>query len=1580
MSDRSFVHLHVHTAYSLLDGAIRIKDLMKRCKALHMPAVAMTDHGAMYGAVDFQKAAKATGIKPIIGCEVYLAEKSRFDQESRKAWHLTLLAKNITGYYNLTRLVSMGWVEGKHKLTGLPRVDMELLERYADGLICLTGDLGSPVNQAVLRGKTDEARLLLQQYRAIFPPDHLYVEVMDGPLPEFKRSREALVALARELDLPLVATNDCHYMLREDALAHAILMCIQLGKSVDLEQLMSHGLDTLYVRSPDEMWDAFADLPEACENTLKIADMIDLVIPLGQVFLPPYDVPEIFRKDNNINDMGEANHLYFAHIARLGLEERFAEFRKLNKVIDEGVYRDRLEFEIRVIQQMNFPGYFLIVWDFIRYAKEIGVPVGPGRGSGAGSLVAYSMRITDLDPLPYDLLFERFLNPERVSMPDFDIDFCMNRRNEVIDYVTQKYGRDNVGQIITYGQLKARACIKDVGRALGVGYGDTDRIAKLVPEEIGISLQEAKDKEPRLQEAYESDPQVKTLFDIALKLENLNRQAGMHAAGVVISEKPLWEIVPVCRGVNDELVTQYAKNEVEEAGLVKFDFLGLKTLTVIDIAARLINDERARKHQEPFDIGAIPLDDRKVYEMISRGDTTGVFQLESSGFQTLLQKLKPDVFEDIVAAVALYRPGPLGTGMVDDFIDCKHGRKQIQYPHPWLEDALKPTYGAIVYQEQVMIIAQIMAGYSLGGADLLRRAMGKKKPEEMDKQRSIFVSGASAKGVPEAKSNEIFDLMAYFAGYGFNKCVVGGTRLYDAASGAPITVKALFDQRLDLHASVHAVGEDGRLRARRVEDVVFNGVKPVFALRTELGRELIATDNHPLLTLEGWTHLGALKPGDRIATPRRLSFGAQARWPAHELIALGWLISEGNTCHPSCLYFYNNQPEAVDDFVQAAARFPETVARVARRPNSERMEVCLSTGRDARFQPGAIPWNAANAALAHTDTARRSGAWRWAEALGLLGLRADQKRLPEEVFGLHEDDLALLLGRLWSGDGFLANATQAVPWYATSSAALARDVQDLLLRQGIVSRVTRKTFAYRDQDRPGYTVHILGEGARERFLERIGPHIVSRDLQMAQLRAQVEASNSGSTKDTLPVEAATSDLYWDRVVSIEPRGLEPTYDLTVEGDHNFVAEGLLVHNSHSAAYALITYQTGYLKAHDSVAFMAALMSCDRENTDKVVRFINEAKGMGLKVLPPDVNESNLDFSVVDGKIRFGMGAIKGVGEQAIEAVLEARQKAGPFRSLFNFCERVDLKRVNRRVLEALIKSGGFDSVWPHEGEMNIMRLGSSRARMMEALSTAIDRGQKAQQDRSSGQASLFGLFAAAAPAAASKGEERYPDAEGWTDKQLLQYEKESIGFYVTGHPLDRYEEEVASYASHTTDTLRKLRNRDDVSLAGVITSLREKILKSGKGRMAFVEFEDRHGQIEVMCFSASYAENEEALKSGEPLLLEGTVSVEGELDNPSYKLRLSKATRLVEARLQKIRRLMIHLPQRDVQRQTLESLAQLLRRHPGDCAAELHFRVETSEARGAAVVALGEQFQVSPTDELIMAVEQLFGDRVVRLR
>jgi DNA polymerase-3 subunit alpha len=1158
-----FVHLHVHTHYSLLDGLCKIPQLVTRVAEMGAPAVAVTDHGNLFGAVELQQQAKKAGIKPIFGCEIGIVHGL-----DRRPCHLVLLAKTLEGYRNLTRLVSHAHLDTDPNAMW---VDEERLAEYSDGLLALTGDLGGALPQSVLRAHPDDTRRILDTYVEIFGRDNLFLELQRHPgLTEQDAVNEALIDLSRNADIPLVATADAHYLHPDHAAAHVVLMCIGLDRRVELQDLENLPISDLYLKTADEMKALFSDLPEAVENTLHVARMCDVEIPLGKIFLPDYKVPQGYDLES-----------YFRHLSQIGLDERLAEVRARGQSPDEATYRNRLETETAIIIQMGYAGYFLIVWDFIRFARGQGIPVGPGRGSGAGSIVAYSLRITNIDPLPYGLLFERFLNPERVSMPDFDIDFCMNRRGEVIDYVTERYGQNNVGQIITFGQLKAKACIRDVARVLNFQYSQADRLAKLIPQTLGITLDQAYAQESRLREAIDQDPRVAKLFELARVLEGTNRNAGIHAAGIVISDVPLWEFVPVTRGAGGEIVTQFAKDEVEEAGLVKFDLLGLRNLTLIDSTVRLVNEQRA-DGAGALDIDLIDLDDPAVYRLLSSGDTTGIFQMESSGFQDLVRKLRPTCFDDVIAAGALYRPGPLQSGMVDDFIDCKHGRKEVVYPHPALSDILRETYGVIVYQEQVMQVAQLLAGYTLGGADLLRRAMGKKKHKVMAQQRNIFMEGAEKNGVAVRVAGEIFDLMAAFAGYGFNK-------------------------------------------------------------------------------------------------------------------------------------------------------------------------------------------------------------------------------------------------------------------------------------------------------------------------------------------------------------------------------------------------------SHSAAYAMITYQTAYLKAHHPVHFMAALMTNVSDSTERVVRLIHECREKSIEVLPPDVDASGYDFSPSGGQIRFGLGAVRGIGSGAVESILEARG-SGPFVSLYDFCERVDLRRVNRRVVEALVKCGAFDSLSDRElipGDL--ASLGSWRGRIFSAVKRAFERGQRAQLDRDVGQGSLLDLFGSDGNGQVAAA--HYPDAEPWSDQVLLEAEKECLGLYVSGHPLDRYSDEIDLYTSHNTLTLETASERVDVRVAGVVETIRERRTRSGTGRHAFAMLEDRHGLIEILVFSRVYGECEELLKCGLPVLIQGSIRVDGDEEPRERKIVVNRVQLLTDARREAVERVFIKLDAEDVTPSSAEALRGVLKMHPGDCTAVLSIDVSTT---GMAHLLLPRDYAVDPSDNLLADVERLLGPKRVR--
>src|SRR5436309_12649370 len=1171
-----FAHLHLHTLYSLLDGAIRRPDLMQSCSRSGMKAVAVTDHGNMFGVVNFYQEAKKHGIKPVIGFEAYVAgEKGMADKTQRIGNHLVLLAQNDVGYRNLRYLSSKAFTDGFYYD---PRVDKPLLKAHGEGLIALTACMAGAVPRAVRRGDMDEARREVRDLKSIFG-DRLYLEIQSNALKEQLPVNHGICELAREEGVPLVATADSHYVRREDAKAHEVLMAIASGRTFDDPKRMRHDTEELYIKSPQEMYAALEavtgvgdEWKEAVNNSWLIAERCNVDLNLKDKHLPKFQVPD-----------GETHDSYLQRRAREGLDQRFEEIARAGRRVDTDGYRERVERELGVIIKMGFSGYFLIVQDFINWAKRNGIPVGPGRGSGAGSLVAYSLRITDIDPLPYNLLFERFLNPERVSMPDFDIDFCQDRRGEVISYVTEKYGKENVAQIITYGALSAKSAIKDVARVMGVPFAEVNELTRNIPNLIEghpATIEKALEVEPKLTQIQEQKPVFKAIIEYARALEGLTRSTGMHAAGVVIGEKPLWDYVPLCLGQNGQLARQSGKDEVELAGLVKFDFLGLTTLTVISNAVKLIN--RGKKAEEHLDIALLPLDDRKTYQLISSGDTAGIFQMESSGFTEMVKKLKPSVFEDIIAAGALYRPGPLDSGMVDIFINRKHGRERVAYLHPLLEPILKDTYGVSVYQEQVMQIAEVLAGYSLGRADLLRRAMGKKKAEVMAKERGGFVEGCAVKQVPDKLANEIFDLMEKFAEYGFNK-------------------------------------------------------------------------------------------------------------------------------------------------------------------------------------------------------------------------------------------------------------------------------------------------------------------------------------------------------------------------------------------------------SHSAAYGLITYQTAWLKAHYPVEFMAALLSSEKDNTDKVVAHIAEARAGGMTVLQPDVNESDLEFGVgPDPKkpgqqlIRFGLGAIKGVGENAIEATLAARTK--PFAGLFDFCARIDTRKINKKVVEALVTAGALDFT------------GKPRRALFECIEAALQQGASAQKDRESGQ---FGLFGGGPKAADEAPEERVFGKEEWGERERLALEKQALGFYITGHPLSRYAEDVKRFATHTCASLGTARGFEKVTVAGIVQGWRERLTKTGK-KIAFAVLEDLTGARDLVIYDDIIQKYEALLKGDEPVLVRGMVRLAEKFGaeaqqqdaEPAPEIKVDEVSRLADVRAAKAMRIELKLSAEQATSDKLVELKTLFGRYPGSCSTTLSIVVAGASETKIAL----KGTRVAPSDDLLAAVDRLFGSKVAQIR
>lgn len=1156
-----FVHLHCHTEYSLLDGAIRIRDLCDRAKDQGMPAAAVTDHGNLYGAAHFYCCCKEVGIKPIIGCEAYVC-RDHTDKESelaRKRNHLILLAQNNEGYHNLIRLITRGFLNGFHYK---PRVDKALLRRYSAGVVALSACMAGEIPRAVTGGDMDQALALAREYADIYP-GRFYLELQSNGLKEQEKINTGLLELAERTGLPVVATNDCHYLDAADVDAHDVLLCVQTQTTVDDPKRLRFETRELHYKSIEEMEKAFSHAPEALSNTLRIADQCAVEMRFDRHFFPVYDVPE-----------GVTLDMEFRRLAEQGLEKRL-EHHPHRAELDEAAYRKRLQEELDVITQMGFAGYFLIVQDFINWAKDHGIPVGPGRGSAAGSLVAWALRITNLDPIPYHLLFERFLNSERVSLPDIDVDFCERRRSEVIRYMVDKYGEEAVAQITTFGKMKAKAVVRDVGRALGMSFAETDRIAKLVPDDLKMTLKKALDSEPELERLYREDPQITRLLDTSIRLEGLSRHASTHAAGLVVSDKPMDEYLPLYKGKKGELVTQFDMKMVEKVGLVKFDFLGLRTMTLIQDTL----DAIARQGLPVPDLDNLPLTDEAAYDLYSRGDTDGVFQVEGSGMRQYLRQLKPTCFEDVIAMLALYRPGPLGSGMVEEFIKRKQGEVPVIHPLPMLEDCLRDTYGVIVYQEQVMQIAQIVANYTLGGADLLRRAMGKKNPAAMAKERSKFVEGAKANGIPAAKANDIFDLMEKFAEYGFNK-------------------------------------------------------------------------------------------------------------------------------------------------------------------------------------------------------------------------------------------------------------------------------------------------------------------------------------------------------------------------------------------------------SHSAAYALISYHTAFLKAHYKVEFMAALLTSEMGNQDKLLKYVAACKDMGVDVVRPSVNESLRAFSAREGKVIFGLGGIRNVGDEAIREIVDAREKDGPYASLLDLASRVNLRKVTKRVLESLIKGGACDC------------FGATRAAMLAGMDIVAARAQKRAKDKASNQVSLLTMAPQPeAPPLPGLGcdcpEAGVPELD---EDQKLKFEKEALGFFLTSHPLLPYRREMARLRLSPLEDARDMSPGAEIKCGVLVTGLKEVLTRSKGERMAFVSVEDLTSRAEATFFPKAYAEARELLKSEQPLWLEArldakdarpdSVSRNGDAEDEEedapreIKMLGQRVMLLAEACGASDAPVSITIPPHRLDRESMLALRQILEKHHGAVEAEGHVVLDGCQC----LLQLGTRYRVQPGPALEQAL------------
>lgn len=1144
-----FVHLRVHTEFSIVDGLVRINPLMKSLVTQGMNAVAVTDFCNLFSVVKVFQAAVDEGIKPIIGSDLLCCDPKNPDQVTS----LVLLCQNEIGYKNLTQLVSKAYQEGQYQ--GQPRVYDEWIAQHADGLIALSGGPTGSIGKALLAEDEAAAYVLAQSFMQIFP-DRFYLEIQRIGGVDEANYNDRIVRLSNKLGLPLVATNAVCFIHQADFDAHEARVCIHGGYTLADARRKQNYTPNQYLRSADEMVALFADLPQAIKNTVEISKRCTVKLDLGNSYLPKFPLP-----------IDVTVETYLSQLSTEGLCERFELiFSNQSAQASQAqrqLYEKRLQTELDVINSMGFAGYFLIVADFIQWAKKMGIPVGPGRGSGAGSLVAYALKITDLDPLQYELLFERFLNPERVSMPDFDIDFCMEGRDRVIEYVAEKYGRQSVSQIITFGTMAAKAVVRDVGRVLGHPYGFVDKLAKLIPFELGMTLNKALEGDSELQQRYQNEEEVKELIDLALKLEGITRNAGKHAGGVVIASSQLTDFTAIyCEQGSTQLVSQLDKDDVEAVGLVKFDFLGLRTLTIIDWALKIINQQKQDLHEPLVSISTIPLNDEATYSLLNACHTTAVFQLESRGMKELISRLKPDCFEEIIALVALFRPGPLQSGMVDDFIDRKHGRAKVEYLHPDLESILKPTYGVILYQEQVMQIAQSLANYTLGAADLLRRAMGKKKPEEMAKQREIFIKGATEREVSEQVSSYIFDLMEKFAGYGFNK-------------------------------------------------------------------------------------------------------------------------------------------------------------------------------------------------------------------------------------------------------------------------------------------------------------------------------------------------------------------------------------------------------SHSAAYALVAYQTAWLKTHYPAAFMAAVMSADLDNTDKVVVFIDECAQMKLNVLSPSINHSHYVFTVSDVKtLRYGLGAIKGVGESAIHCIVDEREQRGAYLGLFSFCQRVDLRKVNRRVLEALIRSGAMDE-W-----------GVSRAALYASLEKALKRADEVQQNQSSGQIDLFSFLED------STNQEDYIECPPWSETQRLMGEKETLGLYLTGHPTDQVCQELQSVVKPIAQ-LNPLAAKK-VWVCGLIAGLRHIMTKRGK-KLVIINLEDSTAKFDVVVYSEIYEEHQTNVQAGKIIVVEGEIATDDY--NGGIKMTAHQLLSTAQARTRFAKCLSLQVSSAEDSSIVL-ALQSILKAHPGQCLVQMHYM----NTHVSALLTLGTQWSVCPSEDLLLVLNHLLGQDKVEMR
>lgn len=1471
----SFVHLHTHSHYSLLEALPKIKDLILHVKALGMDAVALTDNGALYGAIEFYEKARDAGIKPIIGMDAYVAREGRHLKRARidtKPHRLVLLAENEEGYRNLIALSSIGFLEGFYYK---PRIDNEVLRAHARGLIALSGGYRGEIDE-VLRSegaeRAERAEKLVQEYVDIFGEGNFYLELVDRPeIAEQESTNARLIELSRALSVPLVATKNTFYLKPDDVEAWKILNCIKGGKTIEqFDRQNQFDFDASMV-SGEYMEDRFADVPEAIENTRAIAERCTLTLELGQWNFPKFEIPE-----------GQTFREVLSERAYRQLEEKEGPLTEQMK--------DRLEYELEIIDNKGFCPYFMIVSDFISWSRQEGI-MTTTRGSVAGSLVGYSIGISAINPLTYELPFERFLNPERPSAPDVDADFADNRRDEVLDYVRAKYGHEKVAQICTFGTMLARGSVRDVGRALGFPYAMVDEVAKLVPmgsQGFPMTLERALGEAPDLKKKYDTDANVRRMIDLARRIEGCARHVSIHAAGTVISPTALTDFTPLQIDTKEgKVITQYEMKSVEKAGLIKMDFLGIRNLSILGDAVALVR----RLKGIALDIERIPVDDKKTFELLAKGYTMGTFQLNGDGMTKYLMDLRPERVEDIMAMVALYRPGPIES--IPEYIRRKHDASLVSYLDPRMTDILNKSYGVIVYQDDVMLIAIHLAGYSWLEADKLRKAMGKKIPEEMAKQKIKLLEGFVANGLSDAKARELWKLIEPFAAYGFNKCLAGDVRVLNPVNGSYFTIKELFD-RQDT-AEVLSMQPNFQLKTASRSRIVENGRKKIYKLKTRSGRQIRATANHPFFVFAQWKQLDHLVVGDRIAVPRRLPAGPGVGIDHRRLKVLGYLIAEGNLCHPHGVYYYSKDQSELLDFVSCLDAF-------------DNVKVKFNTSKSAT-----------SVYVGQQDQKNGNELYRWLDEMDLIGKRATEKTLPTIISQLDEEELSVLLAGMWQGDGCISDRGDGMMHYATSSRELSRQVQHYLLRLGILSTIHDKSFKYRGTIRQGYAIHISKKENIEQFDKTIGRYLLpNKQLPLSRILARLglaylacDGLVARGTKDIVPVairpfikaelqlqnvrtrdiaaelgisprifwpdarrvgythktiqwigeylrspfflSVANSDIYWDEVVSIEPDGIEMTYDLEVPEKQNFVANDVIVHNSHAASYGMVAYQTAFMKANFPAEYMTALMTAESGDLEKIAEAVHECERMGIKVSPPDINESLRDFTYIsDTEIRFGLLVVKNLGAEVVESMIAERKQHGLFKDLSDFASRVSHHAFNKKSLEALIKSGALD------------RFGE-RKQLLENTDRILLHNKHAAREKATNQQSLF----SAAPSVMTSAIALRP-CEPAVMRELLLWEKELLGLYISAHPFEPAQAALKGLVTPLGDVAR-VRDGKFVKLAGMIANVHEIVTRKGDP-MAFVTLEDADASFEVVVFPETFAKSRALLKPDRMVLVSAKVS------------------------------------------------------------------------------------------------------------